>query len=59
MRREWEPEELIACSTVVEGDAALIGNQSGPTRLGFCLLLKFFELEAGSQVMPESCQSLR
>ncbi len=22
MRREWEPEELIACWTLVEGDAA-------------------------------------
>ena len=45
MRREWEPEELIACWTLSEGDAALIGNKSGPTRLGFCLLQKFFELE--------------
>lgn len=45
MRREWEPEELIACWTLVEGDAALVGNKSGPTRLGFALLLKFFELE--------------
>ena len=41
MRREWEPEELIACWTLVEGDAALVGNTSGPTRLGFCLLWKF------------------
>ncbi len=45
MRREWEPEELIACWALVEGETALIGNKSGPTRLGFCLLLKFFELE--------------
>ncbi|MEX0657869.1 MAG: DUF4158 domain-containing protein [Egibacteraceae bacterium] len=45
MRREWEPEELIACWTLVEGDAALVDNKSGPTRLGFALLLKFFELE--------------
>ncbi|MGH9224012.1 MAG: DUF4158 domain-containing protein [Acidimicrobiales bacterium] len=45
MRREWEPEDLIACWTLVEGDAALVGNKSGPTRLGFALLLKFFELE--------------
>lgn len=45
MRREREPEELIACWTLVEGDGALIGNKSGPTRLGFALLLKFFELE--------------
>ncbi|MGH9021935.1 MAG: Tn3 family transposase, partial [Acidimicrobiia bacterium] len=45
MRREWEPEELIACWTLVDGDAALVGSKSGPTRLGFSLLLKFFELE--------------
>ena len=32
MRQEWSPEELVA-------------NKSGPTRLGFALLLKFFELE--------------
>ncbi len=40
MRREWEPEELIACWTLAEGDAALVGNKSGPTRLGSALLLK-------------------
>lgn len=45
MRREWEPEELIACWTLVNGDAALVGNKSGPTRLGFALLLKLVEIE--------------
>jgi len=29
----------------VDGDAGLVGNKSGPTRLGFVLLLKFFDLE--------------
>ena len=38
MRREWEPEDLIACWTLVDGDAGLVGNKSGPTRLGFVLL---------------------
>ena len=46
MRREWEPEDLIACWTLVDGDRALVGNKRGPTRLGFALMLKFFELEA-------------
>ena len=46
MRREWEPEELIACWTLVEADQELVANKSGATRLGFALLLKFFELEA-------------
>ncbi len=45
MRREWEPEELIACWTLVDEDWRLVGNKSGATRLGFALLLKFFELE--------------
>jgi len=43
---EWEPEELIACWTLVEADQELVANKSGATRLGFALLLKFFELEA-------------
>jgi len=45
MRREWEPEELIACWTLVEADWRLVANKSGATRLGFVVLLKFFELE--------------
>jgi Domain of unknown function (DUF4158) len=46
VRREWEPEELIACWTLVEDDWRLVGNKTGATRLGFAVLLKFFELEA-------------
>jgi hypothetical protein len=45
-RREWRPEELVACWTLVEDDWRLVGNKTGATRLGFGLLLKFFELEA-------------
>ncbi len=46
MRREWEPEELIESWTLIEEDWRLVANKSGATRLGFALLLKFFELEA-------------
>ena len=46
MRREWDPEDLIACWTLIEADWKLVGNKTGPTRLGFALSLKFFELEA-------------
>lgn len=46
MRREWTPEDLIASWTLVEDDWRLVGNKTGATRLGFALLLKFFELEA-------------
>ena len=45
MRREWEPEELIACWTLLEEDQRLLANKSGATRLGFALVLKYFELE--------------
>ena len=45
MRREWEPEELIASWTLIEPDWELIGSKPGATRLGFAALLKFFEIE--------------
>ncbi len=46
MRREWEPEDLIASWTLLPEDADMLVNKSGATRLGFALLLKFFEIEA-------------
>jgi hypothetical protein len=46
MRQEWEPEELVASWTLLDADWALVANKAGATRLGFALLLKFFELEA-------------
>jgi hypothetical protein len=45
VRREWEPEELIASWTLIEPDWELIGGKPGVTRLGFAALLKFFEIE--------------
>ncbi len=45
MRRDWEPEELIACWTLVDDDWRLVSNKAGATRLGSSLILKFFELE--------------
>ncbi|ACZ85020.1 DUF4158 domain-containing protein [Streptosporangium roseum] len=45
MRREWELDELIECWTLDEDELGLLSNKSGATRLGFALLLKFFELE--------------
>jgi hypothetical protein len=47
MRREWDPEDLIACWTLVGGDWGLVDNKTGATRLGFALLLKYFEVDAG------------
>ena len=46
MRREWQPEELVASWTLIDRDWELLANKSGATRLGFALLLKFFDLEA-------------
>ena len=46
MRREWQPEELIASWTLIDRDWELLSNKSGATRLGFALLLRFFDLEA-------------
>ncbi len=45
MRREWEPEELLACWTLVDADWELIANKSGTTRLGFAVMLQFFEID--------------
>ncbi|GCB52012.1 Tn3 family transposase [Streptomyces sp. NL15-2K] len=45
MQQEWSPEELLASWTLVDGDWDLVANKTGATRLGFSLLLKFFELE--------------
>ncbi|MEU1878940.1 DUF4158 domain-containing protein [Streptosporangium sp. NPDC020072] len=46
MRREWEVEDLIECWTLDMEEFALLANESGATRFGFGLMLKFFELEA-------------
>jgi hypothetical protein len=45
MRREWTLEALIESWTLCEADQELIGAKHGATKLGFCLLLKYFEIE--------------
>jgi hypothetical protein len=40
----WPLEELIECWTLDKEELALLANKSGATRLGFGLMLKFFEL---------------
>jgi TnpA family transposase len=39
-------DDLVAGWTLVAADWVLIGNKTGATRLGFALVLKFFEREA-------------
>jgi hypothetical protein len=43
---EWSSDELIGSWTLVGEDWKLVGNKSGVTRLGFAVLLKFFEIKA-------------
>ncbi|WP_025620733.1 hypothetical protein [Salinispora cortesiana] len=45
MRGDWDPEDLIACWTLLDSDWQLVANKTGATRLGFVALLKFFEIE--------------
>lgn len=45
MRTDWEQDELISVWTLVEGDWDLVGEKVGAGRLGFALILKFYEIE--------------
>ncbi|HSA34344.1 MAG TPA: DUF4158 domain-containing protein, partial [bacterium] len=46
MKRNWSTDELIEFFTLTPKDLELIGNKTGATRLGFSVLLKFFQVEA-------------
>lgn len=43
MKRQWENEELIEHWMLSAWDLAQLGNKTGATRLGFAILLKFFQ----------------
>jgi len=43
MKRQWTPDELVEHWTLSSGDGELIANKTRPTRLGFALLLKYFQ----------------
>lgn len=53
MRQSCEPDELIGSWTLVGDDWRLVGNKTGATRLGFAVVLKFFELDARFPGYPE------
>jgi hypothetical protein len=55
VRQEWEPEDLIEVWTLLEEDQERLRNKSGANRLGFALLLKFFEVEAR---FPENAEEI-
>ena len=45
MKRRWSPEDLKAVWLLFPDELALLRNKTGATRLGFALLLKFFQEE--------------
>jgi hypothetical protein len=45
MKRQWDPDELIEQWTLLPADHALLGNKSGPTRLGFAVFLLYLQHE--------------
>ena len=46
MKRNWDLEELIEHFTIMPNEMSFIGNKTGETRLGFAVILKFFQFEA-------------
>lgn len=46
MKRNWELDELIEHYTILPNEMRLIENKTGETRIGFAVLLKFFQNEA-------------
>jgi hypothetical protein len=53
VQAEWEPDELIDSWTLTGSDWDLIANKAGVTRLGFAVMLKFFEIEGRFPAYPE------
>ena len=56
---EASPEELVESWTLLGDDWKRVGNKSGATRLGFAVLLKFFELEARFPRAASECRPAR
>jgi TnpA family transposase len=57
MQREWHADELIEHWTMLPHDRKLLGNKSGPTRLGFAVLLKYFQYEGRFPQHPREVPS--
>jgi len=43
MKRQWSPGELADCFSMRGEDHELLANKTGATRLGFAVLLIFFQ----------------
>lgn len=46
MKRSWTEDELLEHFTLVDVERKLIGNKTGASRLGFTVLLKYFQQDA-------------
>jgi hypothetical protein len=61
MKRQWEPEELVAHLTLLPDERALLPDKNPVNQLGFAILFKFFQLEARfpmtKQEVPKSVTS--
>src|SRR6266567_6320801 len=60
MKRTWTSEELLEHFTLLPGELAAVGHKSGPTRLGFAVLLKCLQYEgrfprSRQEVAPRWC----
>jgi len=45
LKRNWELDELIEHFTLMPREIRLVGNKTGETRLGFAVMLKYFQHE--------------
>jgi hypothetical protein len=59
MQAEWGPDELIGTWTLSGDDWGLIANKAGVTRLGFAVMLKFYEIEGRFPAYREEVRRLR
>jgi TnpA family transposase len=53
MPQEYAGEDLIVDWTLLPTEAGLVGNKRGPARLGFAVLLKFFQREGRFPQRPQ------
>jgi hypothetical protein len=57
MKKIWQPEELVEHWTLLPDELALLTHKNEPNRLGFALLLKFFQLCARFPENPQEIPS--
>ena len=53
MPQEYDGEDLVVDWTLLPGEETLVGSKRGPARLGFAVLLKFFQREGRFPQRPQ------